>query len=59
MGCVTATAKRRRKQAKMDYKHMAPMRRPKYPRHSVEVYDRREAALRERRQTMQARKGRK
>jgi hypothetical protein len=30
MGCVASTAKRRRKQAKMGYTHMAKRKRPRY-----------------------------
>ena len=57
MGCVTATAKRRRRQAKMGYKNMAPMRRPHYPTHSAEVWDARAAAARERMQIHWQRSG--
>ena len=32
MSCVTATAKRRRKQARNGYKHIAPQKRSKYAR---------------------------
>jgi len=32
MGCVTATAKRRRRQAKMGYRHIHKAKRPHYKR---------------------------
>ena len=35
MGCVTATAKRRRKQAVNGYKHVDPHTRPHYPKPSL------------------------
>lgn len=59
MGCVTATAKRRRKQAVNNYRHIAPMRRPRYKAISKETSERREAHSRERRIAMQGRKGKK
>lgn len=34
--CTTATAKRRRKQARKNYMHMAPLKRPRYRRKSAE-----------------------
>lgn len=34
--CTTATAKRRRKQARKNFMHMAPMKRPRYARKSAE-----------------------
>ena len=59
MGCAASTAKRRRTQACMGYKHMAPKRRPVYKSHSKEVYERRAAMANERRQAMNMRKSRK
>ena len=59
MGCVTATAKRRRRQAKTGFRHMAPMDRPHYATHSSEVWDRLNAKAKERQQMMAARKARK
>jgi hypothetical protein len=59
MGCVTATAKRRRRQARGGYMHLAPQRRPHYQVHTSETYDRREAARREKLAALSARKGRK
>jgi hypothetical protein len=56
MGCVAATARRRRKQAVGGYKNLAPMRRPHYSTHSNEVWDRRAAAAAERRVAMYTRK---
>jgi hypothetical protein len=37
MGCVTSTAKRRRKQAKMGYRHLAKNQRPAHRRKSAET----------------------
>lgn len=54
---VTATAKRRRKQARNDYRHMAPMDRPHYPRHAEEVLNRRAQLAAERRKMIATRKG--
>lgn len=34
--CVAATARRRRSQAKNNYRHLAPLRRPKYKRRDEE-----------------------
>ena len=59
MGCAAATAKRRRRQAVGGYKNLPPMRRPNYKTHSKEVYEKREAATRERRLAMQMRKGKR
>ena len=56
MGCVTATAKRRRKQAVNGYRHMDPKRRPHYPTHTVAIYEKRAAQAAEKRQAMQSRK---
>lgn len=56
MGCVTATAKRRRKQAVNGLKHLNRMGRPVYRAHTSETYDKREAAKREKRIAMQGRK---
>lgn len=49
MGCVTATAKRRRKQARSGWKNLRPMDRPRYASHSVETFEKRAAAAAERR----------
>ena len=54
--CVTATAKRRRRQAVNRYRHVAKRQRSIYRTHTNETYDRRLAAAREKRLTMQARK---
>lgn len=43
MGCVTATAKRRRRQAVNGYRHMHPLRRPHYSIPSPVSSQRREA----------------
>lgn len=59
MSCVTATAKRRRRQAVGGFKHMAPQRRPHYSTHSNEVWDRRAARLKDRALAMQLRKGKR
>lgn len=39
MGCVTATAKRRRRQAKNRYNHLAKMGRPIYSKKSASKSD--------------------
>lgn len=57
--CVTATAKRRRRQAKSGWKNMRPQDRPIYASHSAETYDKRLARLREKQQMMQMRARRK
>lgn len=59
MGCVCATAKRRRRQAVGGYKHVPPMRRPYYTKHETSTYDKREARVREKRLLMQSRKGKR
>jgi hypothetical protein len=60
---VTATAKRRRRQAVNAFSHMARIgrgnnNRPHFARHSIETLDRREAKFRERR-ALEALMGRK
>lgn len=48
MGCVARTARRRRKQAANNYRHMSKMRRPHYPsRVTAEASIRREIRYRE------------
>lgn len=37
MGCVTATAKRRRRQAKQKFNHLAPKQRPHYKIRAADV----------------------
>jgi len=59
MGCVTATAKRRRRQAKGGWKNLPAQRRPHYATHSGETWDRLNAKAKERQQQMQARKAKK
>jgi hypothetical protein len=59
MSCVTSTAKRRRRQAVGGWKNLSKQRRPRYAKHTTEVWDRRAVAARERRLMMEARKGRK
>ena len=59
MGCVTATAKRRRKQAKGGWKNLHKQSRPHYATHTSEVWDRLNAKAKERQQIMSARKARK
>ena len=54
--CVTATAKRRRRQAVNGYKHLPPRQRPHYVQHSGETYEKREAQAREKRLSLQLRK---
>lgn len=41
--CTASTAKRRRKQAANNYKHLAPLRRPKYNKRDAEKSARIEA----------------
>lgn len=41
MGCVTATAKRRRKQAVNGYREMDPHSRPRFPRPSRGFFEKR------------------
>lgn len=57
--CVCATAKRRRKQAKMGYTHLTKRQRPTYRAHTAATYDKRAAQAREKRLNMQARAKRK
>lgn len=56
MGCAAATAKRRRRQAVMGYKNLAPRQRPNYKTHTAAVYDKRAAKVDEKRKAMQGRK---
>lgn len=56
MGCAAATAKRRRKQAVMGYKHLPPKQRPRYNVRSREVSERRDAKTRETRLRMMQKK---
>lgn len=53
MGCVAATAKRRRRQATINYRHMSPQRRPRYSTPTSEASARREAKTAENRLRMQ------
>ncbi len=57
MGCVAATAKRRRKQAVNGYRHLGKMVRPRYKMKSLAKLDRRLQMLRERKRQMEMRKG--
>lgn len=57
MGCVTATAKRRRRQAVNRYMHLAPQVRPRYKMRSVEMQNRRLADVVKRERERQQRKG--
>jgi hypothetical protein len=59
MGCAMATAKRRRRQAKMGWPNLPKQHRPRYPTHSSETWDRIAAKSRDRRQAMADRKSRK
>lgn len=34
--CVAATARRKRRQAKNNYRHLAPLRRPRYKKRDAE-----------------------
>jgi hypothetical protein len=61
---VARTARRRRIQSKMGYRHLARIgrgnnNRPYFSHHSKDTLDKREARARERRLALQARKGRK
>lgn len=59
MGCVAATAKRRRKQAVGGYMNMDPKRRPKYAKHGADTWERRAAQQKEKRANLEARKSRR
>lgn len=54
MGCVTSTAKRRRRQAVNGYRHMKPRDRPHFPIPSPVASQRREAKKTATRQRMQS-----
>jgi hypothetical protein len=56
MGCAMATAKRRRRQAKMGWKNLPKQHRPHYPTHTSEVWDRLNAKAKERQQEIASRK---
>lgn len=45
MGCVTATAKRRRRQAANGYNHLCERQRPNFKKTTAEKSARRQAAL--------------
>lgn len=53
--CVAATAKRRRQQAANGYRHMAPLRRPRYKVRDSSTAAKRERELTERRRLLAAR----
>lgn len=57
--CVCATAKRRRRQAAMGYRHLALRQRRRYKRHSGETYDKRATRAAEKRKAQQLRKRKK
>lgn len=59
MGCVQATARRRRKQAKGGYKHISKLRRPHYTKRDAETAKQRLSKLIERQRLIQSRKGKK
>lgn len=45
MGCVTATAKRRRRQAKNKFNHLSPKQRPNYKMRTAEASARHQARV--------------
>jgi hypothetical protein len=53
--CTASTAKRRRRQAKNQYRHIDPMRRPHYPTLTKEAGEKREARRREKERLLAAR----
>lgn len=55
MGCVTATAKRRRKQACNGFKHLPPRMRPRFKVRTTEAADRHEARIRDRQLNLRVR----
>lgn len=55
--CVCATARRRRKQAVNGYRHIAPMRRPRFKLRSASMAAKRLAAIVARERERQQRKG--
>lgn len=55
--CVARTARRRRKQARQGYKHLAKLGRPIYSKPSPGKMSRRLANLIEKQKRIQARKG--
>ncbi len=59
MGCVTATAKRRRRQAVNKYRHLPPMKRPHYATHTKAVWEHRSELAKERRKAMEIRTARR
>ena len=59
MGCVTATAKRRRTQAKMGYRHLAKKQRPTHKRKSPEAVAKKNQAAIDKLRAIAARKGQK
>lgn len=61
MGCAAATAKRRRRQAVMGYRHLAKLGRPGnsrpiYHKKSTDTLNRRQRLLDDKRKAMMARK---
>jgi hypothetical protein len=59
MGCVCATAKKRRRQALNDYRHLAPRQRPGYKRRDAATAAKRLQRVVERERAMNQRKGNK
>jgi hypothetical protein len=56
---VTATAKRRRRQARNDWRHLAKLGRPHFKKPNAEASQKREAQKREKMLNMQARSARR
>jgi hypothetical protein len=54
--CVAATARRRRAQASNHYRHIAPLRRPKFKLRDVDTSTKRLKRLVEKQKMMQQRK---
>jgi hypothetical protein len=55
--CIAATARRRRRQAMNNYRHLSKMKRPRFKKRAAEVSDRRQRMLMEKQKAMQMRKG--
>jgi hypothetical protein len=56
MSCVARTARRRRKQALMNYRHMSPLKRPRYKKTDASKSAKRLAERIAKERAMQSRK---
>lgn len=57
--CVAATARRKRKQAANGYRHLSPMKRPRYKKRSVETSEKRLREVITKQKMISSRKGQK